>query len=127
LFAQSTLPPIRRAKAMARKALKERIVTVPQVKEALDAIGEEQLDQFQRRSLDYATKFTKVDPDKVDLIIKEFVETFEVDKEEAVQIVNAMPESIQEIRVFLAGGRKIIETSKLEKILSFLDKYRKKE
>jgi len=112
---------------MARKALKERIVTVPQVKEALDAIGEEQLDQFQRRSLDYATKFTKVDPDKVDLIIKEFVETFEVDEEEAVQMVNAMPESIQEIRVFLAGGRKIIETSKLEKILSFLDKYRKKE
>lgn len=112
---------------MARKALKERLVTVPQVKEALDAIGEEQLDQFQRRSLDYATKFTKVDPDKVDLIVKEFVETFEVDEEEAVQIVNAMPESIQEIRVFLAGGRKIIETSKLEKILSFLNKYRKKE
>ena len=112
---------------MARKALKERIVTVPQVKEALDAIGEEQLDQFQRRSLDYATKFTKVDPDKVDFIIKEFVETFEVDEEEAVQMVNAMPESIQEIRVFLAGGRKIIETSKLEKILSFLNKYRKKE
>ena len=112
---------------MARKALKERIVTVPQVKEALDAIGEEQLDQFQRRSLDYATKFTKVDSDKVDIIIKEFVETFEVDEEEAVQMVNAMPESIQEIRVFLAGGRKIIETSKLEKILSFLNKYRKKE
>jgi DNA-directed RNA polymerase subunit F len=112
---------------MARKALKERIITVPQVKEALDTIGEEQLDQFQRRSLDYATKFTKVDSDKVDLIIKEFVESFEVDEEEAVQMVNAMPESIQEIRVFLAGGRKIIETSKLEKILSFLNKYRKKE
>ncbi|MBN1785221.1 MAG: RNA polymerase Rpb4 [Candidatus Bathyarchaeota archaeon] len=112
---------------MARKALKERIVTVPQVKEALEAIGEEQLDQFQRRSLDYTTKFTKVDSDKVDLIIKEFVETFEVDEEEAVQMVNAMPESIQEIRVFLAGGRKIIETSKLETILSFLNKYRKKE
>jgi DNA-directed RNA polymerase subunit F len=55
------------------------------------------------------------------------VENFEVDEEEAVQIVNAMPESIQEIRVFLAGGRRIIETSKLEKILSFLNKYRKKE
>jgi DNA-directed RNA polymerase subunit F len=127
LFAQNTLLLIRRAKIMGRKALRERIVTVPQVKEALDAIGEEQLDQFQRRSLDYATKFTKVDPDKIDLIIKEFVETFEVDEEEAVQMVNAMPESIQEIRVFLAGGRKIIETSKLEKILSFLNKYRKKE
>jgi len=112
---------------MARKALKERIITVPQVKEALEAIGEERLDQFQRRSLDYATKFTKVDPDKVDAIVKEFVEQFEVEEEEAVQIINAMPESIQEIRVFLSGGRRIIESSKLEKILAFLNKYRKKE
>ena len=112
---------------MVRKALKERIITVPQVKEALEAIGEERLDQFQRRSLDYATKFTKVDPDKVDAIVKEFVEQFEVEEEEAVQIINAMPESIQEIRVFLSGGRRIIESSKLEKILVFLNKYRKKE
>jgi len=112
---------------MAREVLKERIITVPQVKEALEAIGEERLDQFQRRSLDYATKFTKVDLGIVDTIVKEFVEQFEVEEEEAVQIINAMPESIQEIRVFLAGGRRIIETSKLEKILVFLNKYRKKE
>jgi DNA-directed RNA polymerase subunit F len=112
---------------MARKALKESIITVPQVKEALEAIGEERLDQFQRRSLDYATKFTKVDPDKVETVLKEFMENFEVEEEEAVQIINAMPESIQEIRVFLSGGRRIIESSKLEKILDFLNKYRKKE
>ena len=112
---------------MARKALKERIITVPQVKEALESIGEERLDQFQRRSLDYATKFAKVDPDKVDNLLSKFVEEFEVDEEEAVQILNAMPESIHEIRVFLAGGRRIIESSKLEKILDFLNEYRKKE
>lgn len=112
---------------MARKAIKESVITVPQVKEALDAIGEEHLDQFQRRSLDYATKFTKVDPSNVDILLKSLVEEFEVDEKEAVQIINAMPESVQEIRVFLAGGRKIIETSKLEKILFFLNKYRKKE
>jgi DNA-directed RNA polymerase subunit F len=112
---------------LARKALKERIVTVPQVKEALESIGEEQLDQLQRRSLDYATKFTKTDSVPIDTVLKELVEKFEMEEEEAVQILNAMPESIQEIRVFLAGGRKIIETSKLEKILVFLNKYRKKE
>jgi len=112
---------------MARKALKERTITVPQVKEALESIGEERLDQFQRRSLDYATKFAKVDADKVDTLLKKFVEEFEVNEDEAVQILNAMPESIHEIRVFLAGGRKIIESSKLEKILEFLNEYRKKE
>ncbi len=112
---------------MARKALKERTITVPQVKETLEAVGEERLDQFQRRSLDYATKFTKVDPGVADTLVKELIDQFELEEEEAAQIVNCMPESIQEIRVFLAGGRKIIETSKLEKILVFLNKYRKKE
>ena len=112
---------------MARKALKERIVTVPQVKEALDSIGEERLDQFQRRSLDYATKFSKVEPENVDALVKKLVKEFELDQESVIQIVNAMPESIQEIRVFLAGGRKIIESSKLEKILDILNENRKKE
>jgi DNA-directed RNA polymerase subunit F len=112
---------------LARKALKERIVTVPQVKEALESIGEEKLDQLQRRSLDYATKFTKTDSNKIETFLTDLREKFELNEEEAVQIINAMPESIQEIRVFLAGGRKIIETSKLEKILAFLNKYRKKE
>ena len=112
---------------MPRKALKERTITVPQVKEALEAVGEERLDQFQRRSLDYAAKFTKVDPGVADTLVKELMDKFEFEEEEATQIVNCMPESIQEIRVFLAGGRRIIETSKLEKILVFLNKYRKKE
>ncbi len=112
---------------MGRKALQERTITVPQVKEALDSIGEDRLDQFQRRSLDYATKFAKVDAAVVDTILKTLTEEFEMDEDEAVQIVNAMPESIPEIRVFLAGGRKIIETSKLEKILVFLNTYRKNE
>ena len=112
---------------MARKALKERHITVPQVKETLEAIGEERLDQFQRRSLDYAAKFSKVDPGIAETLVNKLVEQFELEKEEAVQIINCMPESIQEVRVFLASGRRIIETSKLERILAFLDEYRKRE
>ena len=112
---------------MPRKALNERTITIPQVKKALESIGEERLDQFQRRSLDYATKFTKVEPENVGSLINQLSDQFGLEDEEAVQIINAMPESVQEIRVFLAGGRKIIETSKLEKILGFLNKFRKKE
>ena len=112
---------------MPRKALNERIITIPQVKKALESIGEERLDQFQRRSLDYAAKFTKVAPENVIPLVSQLSEQFELEDEEAVQIINAMPESVQEIRVFLAGGRKIIETSKLEKILAFLNKFRKNE
>lgn len=112
---------------MSRKTSKERPITIPQVKEVLEKIGEEQLDQFQRRSLDYAAKFSKVETSIAGELIKKLVEKFELKDEEAVQIINCMPESIEEIRVFFVGGRRIMETSKLEGILSFLSKYQKKE
>ncbi|MFB0501977.1 MAG: RNA polymerase Rpb4 [Candidatus Bathyarchaeia archaeon] len=115
---------------MARKttkATKGKAVTIPEVKEILESIGEEELNQFQRRSLDYASKFSKIDPNTAEKLVTELAEKFELEEEEAVQLANCMPESIEELRVFLAGGRRIIETSKLEKILAFLSKYRKKE
>ena len=112
---------------MPRKATKERAVTIPKVKEILESIGEEKLDQFQRRSLDYAANFSKVDSNVAEKLVTELVEKFELEEEEAVQLVNCMPESVQEIRVFLAGGRRIVEISKLKKILAFLNGYRKKE
>ena len=112
---------------MPRKALKERPITIPQVKETLEAVGEERLDQFQRRSLDYAAKFSKVDPSMAETLVNKLVDQFELEEEEAVQIINCMPESIQEIRVFLASGRRIMETSKLERMLAFLDDNRKRE
>ena len=112
---------------MPRKAIKEQIITIPQVKKILEAIGEEQLDQFQRRSLDYASKFSKLDSKTAKKLITGLIEKFELEEQEVVQLVNCMPESVEEIRVFLAGGRRIVETSKLEEILAFLDEHRKKE
>ena len=112
---------------MPRKATKKRAVTIPEVKGILESIGEEELDQFQRRSLDYASKFSKVDPSTAEKLVPELIEKFALEEEEAVQLVNCMPESVEEIRVFLAGGRRIVETSKLEKILALMNEYRKKE
>lgn len=112
---------------MPRKAIKEQIITISQAKKILESIGEEQLDQFQRRSLDYTSKFSKLDSKTAEKLITGLVEKFELEEEEVVQLVNCMPESVEEIRVFLAGGRRIVEISKLEEILAFLDEHRKKE
>ncbi|MDH5447484.1 MAG: RNA polymerase Rpb4 [Candidatus Bathyarchaeota archaeon] len=112
---------------MSRKALKEKMLTVPEVKQLLESIGEENLDQFQRRAFDYTAKFAKVEAKPAKELVKGLVKKFELEEEEAVQVVNCMPESIEEIRVFLAGGRKIVETQKLEDILTFLNQHRKKE
>ena len=112
---------------MPPKRSKEKILTVAQVKKMLDSLDEDKLDQLQRRSLDYASKFSRIDPKNVRALVKNLIEKFELEMEEAVQLVNCMPKSIKEVRVFLAGGRKIVETSKLQAILSVLDQYRKKE
>jgi len=110
---------------MSQKAVREKILTVPQVKKLLESLGEENLDQFQRRTLDYASKFSKVNAEAAEKLIETLVEEFGLKEDEAVQIVNCMPKSIEELKVFLAGGRKIIETSKLEAIVNLIDEHRK--
>jgi DNA-directed RNA polymerase subunit F len=110
---------------MAEKATTEKNLTIPQVKKLLMSLGEENLDQFQRRTLDYASKFSKVDAEASEKLMEKLVETFGLEEEEAIQVVNCMPKSVEELRVFLSGGRKIIETSKLEAIVNLLDEHRK--
>ncbi len=109
---------------MVKSELSENRLTLPQVKKVLEAIGEENLDQFQRRTLDYVNKFSKLEAAKAKKLLEKLVEEFDLDEAEAVQVVNCMPETLDELRVFLAGGRKIIETAKLEAIISLLNESR---
>ncbi|HEY4675301.1 MAG TPA: RNA polymerase Rpb4 family protein [Candidatus Bathyarchaeia archaeon] len=110
---------------MAKKAVTEKKLTLPEVKKILDTIGEEKLDQFQRRTWDYVSKFSKLDAKDAEKLVPKLVAEFGLDDDEAVQIVNCMPASVDELRVFLAGGRKIIETSKLETMVTLLNEHRK--
>jgi DNA-directed RNA polymerase subunit F len=109
---------------MVERELSEKKLVLPQVKVALSAIGEENLDQFQRRTFDYVSKFSKVDEAAAAGLLERLVKEFGLEEDEAIQIVNCAPESVEELRVFLAGGRKIIETAKLEAIASLLNESR---
>jgi DNA-directed RNA polymerase subunit F len=109
---------------MSKREISESRLTLPQVKQVLSSMGEENLDQFQRRTLDYVSKFTKVDPASAELLLGKLVKEYGLDEDEAVQIVNCMPESVDELRIFLAGGRKIIETQKLATIVNLLNENR---
>jgi DNA-directed RNA polymerase subunit F len=102
----------------------EKKLTLPQVKKTMDSIGEENLDQLQRRTFDYVSKFAKVDAETSEKLMQKLVTDFGLEEVEAIEIINCMPKSIEELRVFLAGGRKIIETSKLEAIIKLLDEHR---
>ncbi|MBT0160258.1 RNA polymerase Rpb4 [Candidatus Bathyarchaeota archaeon A05DMB-2] len=106
---------------MEKREASERKLTLPQVKKVLESIGEENLDQMQRRTLDYVNKFSKVSVEVVEGLLEKLVKEFGLDEDEAVQVLNCMPETVDELRVFLAGGRKIIETAKLEAIVALLN------
>lgn len=109
---------------MAKRELSESKLTLPQVKKILESLGEENLDQFQRRTLDYVSKFAKVDAADAEKLLDILAKEYGLDEDEAVQVVNALPESVDELRVFLAGGRKIIETQKLAAIVKLLNEKR---
>jgi len=112
---------------MPKKSITTKNLTIPTVKKTLESLGEENLDQFQRRTLDYLSKFCKIDADNAEKLVEKLVTEFGLEEVEAVQIINCMPKSVEELRVFLASGRKIIETSKLEAIVNLLNENRKIE
>lgn len=109
---------------MSKKTAMEKNLTLPEVKKMLKSLGEENLDQFQRRTYDYVSKFSRVDPKTSGKLVKKLVDDFGLEEGEAVQIVNCMPTTMEELRIFFAAGRKIIETSRLRAIVGLLDEHR---
>jgi len=109
---------------VGKRELSETKLTLPQVKKELAAVGEENLDQSQRRTLDYVSKFSKIEETAASALIERLTKDFGLEINEAMQVINCAPESVDELRIFLAGGRKIIEATKLEAIIGLLNENR---
>ena len=67
---------------MGKRELSESKLTLPQVKQLLDSIGETNLDQFQRRTLDYVSKFSKVDAASAEKLLEALVKEYGLDDRE---------------------------------------------
>ncbi|HEY6667943.1 MAG TPA: RNA polymerase Rpb4 [Candidatus Nitrosopolaris sp.] len=100
--------------------IKKEIITLPQVKEILEVVKPDEMDQIQRWTFDYVGKFAKTDSRKAQKMVKQLIEKCELKEEEAVEVVNVMPKSLEELRAFTFGWKKLILTDNLEKILSIL-------
>ena len=100
--------------------IKKEIITLPQVKEILEIVKPDEMDQIQRWTFDYVGKFAKTDSRKAQKMAKQLIEQCELKEEEAVEVVNVMPKSLEELRAFTFGWKKLILTDNLEKILSIL-------
>lgn len=97
-----------------------KMISLPEVKEYLQKVDEETADQIQRRTLDYASKFSKSSKTDAIIMINSLVRETKLTEQEAVEIVNIMPQSKEELYVFTSGWKKLLPEEISNKILKIL-------
>jgi DNA-directed RNA polymerase subunit F len=96
------------------------VITLPEVKDILDKADPDTMDQIQRWTHDYTSKFAKLQGKNAKKMKEKLVQECGLTEEEAVEIVNIMPSSIEELRAFTFGWKKLILTDTLEKMLKII-------
>lgn len=109
---------------MPRKVIDGKPISTPEAKRILEKAKEEELGEFQRRTFDYATKFSKLSATKAEKLVKDLTDRFQLERKDAIQIVNCLPGTIEELRTILAVKGRVIGTGQLEDILKAMDPYR---
>ena len=107
------------------ETLKKEVISLPEVKEILAKVEIEEMDQIQRWTFDYVSKFAKLSAENSRTIIDELVSTCDLKEEEAVEIANSMPTSVEELRAFTFGWKKLILTDTLNRILDIINRDKK--
>ena len=109
---------------MPRKIVDSKPAPTAEAKRTLERAKEEELGEFQRRTLDYASKFSRIPPAKAEKLVKELSDKFQLERKDAIQIVNTMPRYAEELRTILTVKGKIIGASELQDILKVVNDYR---
>lgn len=84
----------------------------------------DELGEFQRRTLDYTVKFSKVGATRAEKLVRDLSDKFQLDRKDAIQISNVMPNTLEELRTILAVKGRVIGTAQLEEILKHVKSYR---
>ena len=100
--------------------LKKEILTLSGAKEILEQVKTDDMDQIQRWTYDYVVKFAKTGSEVASEMVKRLIEECELKEEEAVEVVNVSPSSMEELRAFTFGWKKLILTETLQKMLNIL-------
>jgi DNA-directed RNA polymerase subunit F len=109
---------------MPREIVREEEASLPKVKMLLEQrMKEGELSDFQKRTYDYATKFSKLSAEKADGLLKRLKDDG-ISPFIATQIVNIMPESVDELRMIFMAESKPMIPSELEKILTVVSTFR---
>ena len=103
------------------EVVKKQMITLPEVREILSKQDVESMDQIQRWTYDYVSKFAKIEPKAAKKMKQDLTGQCGLTEEEAVEIINILPKSLPELRSFTFGWKKLILSETLEKILKVID------
>lgn len=92
---------------MVKKVLSLKNVSIAEVREILEG-REQELDVLQQRVLSYTRKFSKIPPGKAKELVDQLVEKYGLLEEEAVQVVNICPTTVEELRSVLSGYKRLV-------------------
>jgi len=98
-------------------------ISLSEVKEILGKVDVEEMDQIQRWTYDYVSKFTSIESKDAKEMKKQLMKECELTQDEAVEIVNIAPTSLAELRSFTFGWKKLILAETLEKILKIIKEH----
>jgi len=102
------------------RKIKRTVISTPEAKEILEKIDVEKADQIQKRTLDYVSKFSKTEPEKARNMRERLIKDCSLTDEEATELINIMPKSVEEVRVFTSGWKKLLSTEVVEKIIKIV-------
>jgi len=111
---------------IGKRVTGEKPVLLAKVKEILEKRKKEgeELEYGQRLTYDYAQKFTKVDPKKVEELMKRLME-LGIKEHQAVMIIDFMPKNKGEIDLIFSKERTKLSEEETKKVLDILEEYGK--
>jgi len=96
---------------------KKQPISISEVKEILGQEDLEAMDQIQRWTFDYVSKFVTLEPKVAEKMRERLIKDCDLTEEEAAELVNIRPTTLPELRSFTFGWKKLILAETLEKIL----------
>jgi len=107
------------------KVLKERDITLVEVKKILEEKSKEEgLTIIEQATLEYVRKFSKLPYEQALKLIEE-LKKYGISETGSIQVVNIVPETVEELRTILMKEEVELTPETLKEIIELINSYRK--
>jgi len=106
---------------MPKETLNKTPVSLPEVVSIFNKRKKDgELNYLQRIALEHAQRSAKVTGRQAKTLKKKIMAEFELSEDIAISILNFMPETVEELRVFIQDASRVFTTEEVGKLLDLL-------